>query len=51
MNRATNKTTYPKGRQYTGYNAFMIKRFNETKVSKKRYFIYICRVKKQKNHE
>jgi len=29
----------------------MIKRFNETKVSKKRYFIYICRVKKQKNHE
>jgi hypothetical protein len=35
MNRATNKTTYPKGRQYTGNNAFMIERFNETKVSKK----------------
>ena len=29
----------------------MIERFNETKVSKKDNFIYICKVKKQKNHE
>lgn len=46
-----NNTTYPKGRQNTGNNAFIIERFNETKVSKKRYFIYICTKKKQKNHE